>query len=87
MAIILQQTNQQTEAVIEIDPTPEQVREDDAAYYAQNWFDGYAIIAIVIGIFLVGLLARPLLFIASILIQIGIVFALIFFLVSYFAIS
>lgn len=85
MAIILQQTNQQTEAVIEIDPTPEQVRQDDAAYYAQNWFDGYAIIAIVIGIFLVGLLARPLLFLMSIIVQVGIVLSLIYFLVAYFA--
>lgn len=86
MAIILQENNQ-VQAVIEIDPTPEQVREDDAAYYNSNWIDGYAIIAIVIGIFLVGLLARPLLYIATILIQIGIVFALIFFLVSYYAIG
>jgi hypothetical protein len=89
MAIILQEIKQPTQAVIVIDPTPEQVREDDAAYYGYGteWIQGYALIGIVIFIFLVGLLARPLFALTTIIIQLAIAFSLIYFLVVHFALS
>ncbi len=87
MAIILQEIKQPTQAVIVIDPTPEQVRQDDAAYYGTAWFDGYAILGITIFILLVGLLARPLFALTTIIIQLAIAFSLIYFLVVYFALG
>jgi hypothetical protein len=89
MAIILQEIKQPTQAVIVIDPTPEQVREDDAAYYGYGteWIQGYAIIGIVIFIFLVGLIARPLLALSTIIIQVLVALGLIYFLVVHYALS
>jgi hypothetical protein len=88
MAIILQEVPQ-TQAVIVIDPTPEEVRQDDAAYYGYGteWIQGYAIIGIVIFIFLVGLIARPLLALSTIIIQVLVALGLIYFLVVHYALS
>ena len=83
MAIILTEIKQDHEM------TAEQVAADDSAYYqslqSMNWLDGYAILGITIAIFLVGLAARPLLVLSTIIIQLAVVFGLIFFLVSHFA--
>jgi len=88
MAIILQENKPVLQqATISIDPTPAEEALMDREENHANWIDGYIILAIVIGVFLVGLLARPLLMISTALIQVAIVFAAIYFLVVYFALG
>lgn len=89
MAIILNQVVR--------DLTDAETAEDDGAYHGsmtyqdvapkeQISFDGLSIIAITLGIFVVAILARPLLGMMTFLIKYIILLAIIFGLVSYFGI-
>lgn len=86
MAIILQQNNLPP---LDHEMTAEEVAQDDAAYYASikddHWIDGYAILGIVIGVFLVAIMAKPLLFLMTHLIKYAVIIGLIYFMVVHYA--